>query len=130
MPELQLPSYCTNVYTRRTRNLLKKPNFLAPRYVQNGLLGAIAILFGPARIVPGTQKSGPVLTAAVSLVTAGPSARVSIAPSTSVSTHVAAALGAFQNVIRPLSDSRAESTLQLLLSSTCASDHAASARVI
>jgi hypothetical protein len=78
----------------------------ARKYLQNGLLGAVAILFGTARIVPGTQHSGPVLAAAVSLVTASASARDSVSPN-SVSSKVTSALTAFQNIVRPLSDERA-----------------------
>jgi hypothetical protein len=78
----------------------------ARKYLQYGLLGAVAILFGTARIVPGTQHSGPVLTAAVSLVTASASARDSVSPN-SVSSKVTSALTAFQNIVRPLSDERA-----------------------
>lgn len=83
-------------------------------YVQTGLIGAVAILFGSTQLVPGANTNGPVLTAAVSLVAgktvatdsaASDSATVKLA--TGVLAKVSAALGAFQTRVRPLSDSHA-----------------------
>ena len=43
-----------------------------PKALQNGLIGATAVLFVGSRFIPGSDESGPVLSAAVAMVS-GPS---------------------------------------------------------
>ena len=78
-----------------------------PKYLQNVIMGASALVFAGARFVPGTDGSGPVLTKAVSLITAEPDAARSPAAFTTRSEAVAAvtrvALDALAGVVRPLS---------------------------
>lgn len=78
--------------------------------LMNTLLGGTAAIFGGARLVPGSDANGPIVRSAISLVSpkavlndtsnAGPAAVAMVSP-------VTAALAAFQNIVRPLSDSRA-----------------------
>jgi hypothetical protein len=77
-----------------------------PRYLQNVLLGASALLVASAYFVPERHQNGPVLTAAVSFVSPKlPDASVS---STSpVGTFTKAALERFAGAVRPLSRPRA-----------------------
>jgi hypothetical protein len=76
-----------------------------PKYLQNVLVGATALLFAGAHFVPDQKDSGPVLNAAVALVSRPE-------PTTSASTGskagavaevTKAALAAFTGVVRPLS---------------------------
>jgi hypothetical protein len=77
-----------------------------PKYLQNVLVGASALLFAGAQFVPHQEQSGPVLNAAVSLVSAKPvatdSGGVAGAAST-IATVTKSALDAFAGVVRPLS---------------------------
>jgi len=85
------------------------------KYLQNALMGGVAVAFGGAQVIPGAREHGPVVNSAISIVTGGlvgtdtlkplPSA-VMVSPTGALS-PVATALGAFQNVVRPLSHSRA-----------------------
>jgi hypothetical protein len=73
-----------------------------PRYFQNVLVGASALLFAGAQFAPNKDESGPVLTAAVKFVSPK-----SDAPGDSTGSPVLAvtrtALNAFAGVVRPLS---------------------------
>jgi len=81
------------------------------RYTQNLLIGAAAVVLAGAQVLPGHEKSGPVLTAVSTALTATPasdtvrdgSAGVAAAAG-GIAGKVAAALGAFSGVVRPLSD--------------------------
>ena len=76
-----------------------------PRYLQNVLVGASALLFAGAQFTPEREQNGPVLTAAVSFVSPKPD--TSSAPASSateaIATVVKSALSAFTGAIRPLS---------------------------
>ena len=78
------------------------------KYLQNALIGGVAVLFGGTRMMPSHDQNGPVLTKAISVVSG---ARVdtmkvdSTAPAPK--SKVTLALASFQNVVRPLSSSRA-----------------------
>src|SRR4051794_15884994 len=77
-----------------------------PKYMQNVLIGATAALFAGVRLVPGTEKSGPVLTAATELVTGKPAATTpdSAVTETAASSAMAAtAVTTLSAVVRPLS---------------------------
>lgn len=79
---------------------------LSSRYLQNVLVGASALVFAAAHYLPGNDQSGPVLTAAVALVSGEPVARVSsstASPAGIVSAVTKAALGALSGAVRPLS---------------------------
>ena len=79
------------------------------KFLQNALIGGIAVAFGSTQIIPRARESGSIVTPAISIVTGSTPARDTAkadAPSGGLS-QVATALGAFQNVVRPLSDSRA-----------------------
>lgn len=83
---------------------------LQRKYLQNGLIGAVALIFGTAHLVPGTDTRGPVMKAAVSLVSGNSEASRSLRvsePAAAVLASVSDALGAFQHAVRPLSHSRA-----------------------
>ena len=76
-----------------------------PKYLQNVLVGASALLFAGAQFTPNTDKSGPVLTAAVSFVSgnrASSDARSSNHRST-VGGVTRVALDALTGAVRPLS---------------------------
>jgi hypothetical protein len=76
-----------------------------PGYLLNVLVGASALLFAGARLVPGHERSGPVLTAAASFVRgtpATPSAHTA-SPTDEVATVTRAALGALTGAVRQLS---------------------------
>lgn len=79
------------------------------RYLQNALLGGVAVAFGSTQVVPRARENGPFVTSAISIVTGGlvgTDTAKAIVPIGTLS-PVATALGAFQNVVRPLSHSRA-----------------------
>src|SRR5687768_1581877 len=82
------------------------------KYLQNAFIGGVAVAFGSTQVIPGARERGPVATSAISIVTGGLFASdtlkpiVPFAPRVSVS-PVTIALGAFQQVVRPLSHSRA-----------------------
>jgi hypothetical protein len=76
-----------------------------PRYLQNVLIGASALLFAGSRIVPHGDTPGPVLAAAVSFAKGGAGVTsLSDKPATSALASVTkGALDAFTGVVRPLS---------------------------
>jgi hypothetical protein len=80
-----------------------------PKSVQNVLVGASALLFAGAHLTPERNHNGPVLTAAVSLVTAAPttSPATTSRASETVAAVVKAAVGALTGAVRPLSRPRA-----------------------
>jgi hypothetical protein len=73
--------------------------------MQNVLIGATAALFAGVRLIPGTDKSGPVLTAATELVTGKPAQPLadSTVDATGSTAMVATALSTFSSMVRPLS---------------------------
>lgn len=79
-----------------------------PRYVQNGLIAAVAALFVGTRLVPGAGESGPVLSAAKAFAAGAPLPDYARGASV-VSTRTRAALRAFASV-RNLSHPRALET--------------------
>jgi hypothetical protein len=85
------------------------------KYLQNALLGGVAVAFGSTQVTPSARENGPLIATAISIVTGGlvktdtskvvaPAPTVAPAPAPS---RVVTALGALQNVVRPLSHSRA-----------------------
>jgi hypothetical protein len=79
------------------------------RYLQNALIGGVAVAFSSTQIIPGARQNGSIVTSAISIVTGGivanDTSKVAV-PAGGLS-KLATALGAFQTVVRPLSDSRA-----------------------
>ncbi len=79
------------------------------KFLQSALIGSVAVAFGSAQLIPGANENGPIVKSAISIVT-GDTLRSdstkAIVPTTALS-KFATALGAFQNLVRPLSDSRA-----------------------
>jgi len=92
---------------------------LVKKYLQNGLIGATAVVIAGARLVPGTEQNGPVLTAAAKVVT-GDSARaaralnatafVTRATESTVLLNTNSALGALQPAVGTLSHPKALET--------------------
>ena len=78
------------------------------KYLQNVLIGGVAVLFGGTRMMPSHDQNGPLLTKAISVVTPTKSDTMKV-DSTRVApaSKVTLALQSFQNVVRPLSSSRA-----------------------
>jgi hypothetical protein len=83
------------------------------KYLANALIGGVAVLFGGAQVIPGAHRNTPLVSHAISVATGGlvtadtartDSAKTQAAPTIS---KLANAIGAFQTVVRPLSDSRA-----------------------
>jgi len=78
--------------------------------LQNVLIGATAVVIAGARLVPGSEKNGPVTRAAIAIAT-GTSARTdSAAPAKATSNltgQIQSALDAFSGVVGPLSDPQA-----------------------
>src|SRR6266404_9715774 len=85
---------------------------LQRKFLQNALIGSVAVAFGSSQVIPGANHNGPIIQSAISIVTGDTvgtdSAKTSLPnlPAIGLS-KIAGALGAFQNVVRPLSDSRA-----------------------
>ena len=79
------------------------------KFLQNALIGSVAVAFGGARILPGVNENGPVVKSAIAIMT-GDTVSTNTAkadvPTIGLS-KIAAALTAFQNAVRPLSDSHA-----------------------
>lgn len=80
-----------------------------PKYMQNVLIGAAAVVLVGSHFVPAANQSGPVLTAATSFVTGQPAATTTTAetPNSGLALLTANALEAFKTVVRPLSNSNA-----------------------
>lgn len=78
-----------------------------PKYLQNVLVGASALVFAGAEFVAGHDepKNGPVLTAAIAAVSAKPASAVPALTTADnpVETVTKAAVEAFNGVVRPLS---------------------------
>src|SRR3954469_6647211 len=74
-----------------------------PKYMGNVLVGAIAVVFaGGAYLLPEHDHNGPVLTAAVELVTAKPAA-----PASDLAMMTTSAVSAFTSAVANLSHPRA-----------------------
>ena len=78
-----------------------------PKYLQNVLLGASALLFAGSRVAPGRAENGPVLNAAVAFVSKPAEASPTVSATNAVATITKAALDAFAGAVRPLSHPRA-----------------------
>ena len=78
------------------------------KYLQNALIGGVAVLFGGTRMMPSTDNNGPVVTSAIALVTGktADTARMDSTPAAPKS-MVVSALESFRGVVRPLSSSHA-----------------------
>jgi hypothetical protein len=84
------------------------------KYLGNALIGGAALVFGGAQITPGARANSPLVSSAISVATGGllraDTARTTTevtAPAAAAPSKLATALGAFQSVVGPLSDSRA-----------------------
>lgn len=83
-----------------------------PTALQNGLIGATAVLFVGSRFIPGSDESGPVLTAAMAMIS-GPSDASAAVPApvnATVLRNTRTALDAFSRVVRPMSHPQALET--------------------
>src|SRR3954463_8410724 len=90
------------------------------KYLQNGLIGGTAVVLVGARLVPGTEHNGPVITAAATVVAGGDAARAARAlDATAVVAHVTentvilntkSALSALESNVRKLSHPKALET--------------------
>jgi hypothetical protein len=79
------------------------------KYLQYALIGGVAVLFGGARLIPGADQNGPVVTSAIAIVS-GNAARgdtSKVDSTTARISKVSLALNAFQGLVRPLSHSQA-----------------------
>jgi hypothetical protein len=79
------------------------------KYLQNALIGGVAVAFGSTHVIPGARERGPVASSAISIVSGGLVATDTLKvriPTITVS-PVTIALNAFQDIVRPLSHSRA-----------------------
>ncbi|MES2177654.1 MAG: murein L,D-transpeptidase catalytic domain family protein [Gemmatimonadota bacterium] len=74
-----------------------------PRYLQNVLVGASALLFAGAQFVPGNQANGPVLNAAVEFVSQPSTADTASGAASTVTSVTQTALAAFSGSVRKLS---------------------------
>jgi len=82
---------------------------LQRKFLQNALIGSVAVAFGGARIIPGANENGPVVKSAIAIITGDTiptKPEKASVPAIGLS-KIATALSAFQNVVRPLSDSHA-----------------------
>lgn len=79
------------------------------RYFQNAVIGGIAVAFGGAQTIPGSNDNGPIVTTVISILTGNAAAKDTAKPFVAVRepTKAGTALDAFQHVVRPLSHSRA-----------------------
>ncbi|MDB4877373.1 MAG: hypothetical protein JWM41_3819 [Gemmatimonadetes bacterium] len=79
-----------------------------PKYVQNVLLGVTAVALVGTHFVPSANQSGPVLTAATTLVIGKPKPSDPVTTSTStLASNVQAALGALSGAVAQLSHPKA-----------------------
>ena len=81
-----------------------------PKYLQNVLVGAAALVFAGAHFAPSRHRDGPVLTAAVSFVNGPAPATGAPDASVNVATVTRAALDAFTGPVRQLSRPQALET--------------------
>ncbi len=79
------------------------------RAIENAVLGTVALIFGGARLTPGSDQTGPVMTAAVEFVRGKPAASdpASGDRSANVVASATRALEAFRQLVGPLSHARA-----------------------
>jgi hypothetical protein len=75
------------------------------KYLQNALIGGIAIAFGSTQVLPNARENGPIMTPAISIATGSTAAEdtSSVRVPTATPLKLATALTAFQSVVRPLS---------------------------
>jgi hypothetical protein len=73
------------------------------KLIPNVLIGGTAALFVGVRLAPGTDESGPILTAATAFVTAKLDTTSSAVPTNHVAEEAKAAVGAFTGAVRRLS---------------------------
>jgi hypothetical protein len=79
-------------------------------YLQNGLIGAFALVYGSTQLAPASGTHGPVVDAVASVVRRTPAAEGipgAARPETGILASVDAALAAFRTAVRPLSHSQA-----------------------
>ena len=82
-----------------------------PKYLQNVLVGASALVFAGAHFAPNRAQNGPVLTAAVTFVSPKPAESAMTSTGTgTVASVTKAALDAFAGAVRPLSRPQALET--------------------
>jgi len=78
------------------------------KLLQNALIGTVAVAFGSTQVVPRARDNAPLVASAISIVTGDTVAKdTAITGVPAAVSKIAVALGAFQNIVRPLSDSRA-----------------------
>ena len=79
------------------------------KYLQNAVIGGVAVLFGGTRMMPSTDQNGPVVTTAIAIVSGKAKSDTARTSSTLIvaKSKVVAALESFQGVVRPLSSSHA-----------------------
>lgn len=79
------------------------------KFLVNVLIGATAVVVAGARLIPGSDETGPVLRAATSFVGAKSTAGsgVSTRATSPLSENITVALAAFTGAVRPLSHPRA-----------------------
>jgi len=79
-------------------------------YLINGLIGALALVLVGARIVPGSDGRGPVLSGAVSLMAGTRNPRPADGASSALVMKATEAVRAFATAVRPLSHPKALET--------------------
>lgn len=80
------------------------------KLISNGLIGLTAVVYVSAKVVPDTQQSGPVLTAAAAFVAPKAAASSAVTPSSAVGLSTAAALGVLSGAVKELSNPMALET--------------------
>lgn len=78
------------------------------KYLQNAVIGGIAVVFGGTRMVPSADHNGPVVATAIAILAgkAADTARAQV-PSAVSKSRIVTALESLQGVVRPLSSSHA-----------------------
>ncbi|MEO8580666.1 MAG: murein L,D-transpeptidase catalytic domain-containing protein [Gemmatimonadales bacterium] len=79
-------------------------------YLIKGLLGAMALTLVGARLVPGSDRNGPVLHAAVTFVAARSAKSPADGTASGLASRITDALHTFEKVVRPLSHPKALET--------------------
>ena len=79
------------------------------RHFQNAIIGGVAVAFGGAQAIPGTNNNGPIVSTVISIMSGSAVATDTAKPYVAVKapSKAGTALDAFQHVVRPLSHSRA-----------------------